>query len=99
MAYLRALLSGLAALVLALLGPALVLSLQQKATGVVVFRALSPLCAFLAMVFFILFFAASRLHRKSLRLLLFWTPTTVISTVGLTLLALFAYAWLRVPRG
>jgi hypothetical protein len=99
-AYLRALLSGVAALLLAILGPPLFISLQhdEKAMGWTGFRVFSPLCAILAIVFFTLFFAASRLHSKSLRLLLFWTPVTVISTLGVGFLALFAYAWLHVPK-
>jgi MFS-type transporter involved in bile tolerance (Atg22 family) len=56
------------------------------------------LCAILAIVFFAVFFAASRLHSKSLKLLLFWTPVTVISTLGLGLLALVVDAWLHVPK-
>ncbi len=101
MAYLRVLLSAVAALVLAILGPPLFFSLQQssKATGLAVFfRAVSPLCTILAIVFFTLFFVTSRVKSKSLRLLLFWMPVTVISTLGLGFLALFAYAWLRVPK-
>jgi len=100
-AYLRVLLSGVAALRLGILGPPLIFSLQhrEKATGLAVFRAFSPLCAILAIVLFALFFAASRLHNKSLRLLLFWTPVTVISALGVGFLALFAYAWLHVPKG
>jgi hypothetical protein len=56
------------------------------------------LSAILAVVFFAMFFAASRLHRKSLRLLLFWTAVTVISTLGLGLLLLVVDAWLYVPK-
>src|SRR5438270_12214164 len=84
-AYLRVLLSAVAALLLAILGPPLFFSLQHpsKATGLALFRAFSPLWAILAIVFFTLFFAASRLNSKSIRLLLFWTPVTVISTLGL----------------
>ena len=101
MAYLRVLLSAVAALLLAIFGPPLFLSLQHgdKAMGWTPFRVFSPLCMILAIVFFALFFAASRLHRKSLRLLLFWTPVTVISTLGIGFFALFAYAWLHVPKG
>jgi hypothetical protein len=100
-AYLRVLLSAVASLLLAIIGPALFFSLQHpsEVTGLGVFRAFSPLSAILAIAFFSLFFAASRLNIKSLRLLLFWTPATVISTLGLGLLALFAYAWLHVPTG
>jgi hypothetical protein len=100
MAYLRALLSVVAALLLAILGPPLLFSVQHPstATGLGVFRVLSPLCAILTVVFFALFFAAGRLNSKSLRLLLFWTPVTLISTFGLGFLGLFAYAWLHIPR-
>ncbi|MGA2965830.1 MAG: hypothetical protein ABSD64_06420 [Terriglobales bacterium] len=100
MAYFRALLSGVAALLLAIFGPPLFISFQHgaKATGIEVFRVFSPLCAILAVVFFAVFFAASRLHSKSLKLLLFWTPVTVISTLGLGLLALVVDAWLHIPK-
>jgi hypothetical protein len=101
MEYLRALLSGVAALLLAILGPPLFLSIQHgaKATGLGAFRFFSPSVAILAIVFFTLFFAASRLHRKWLRLLLFWTPATVVSTLGLGFCALMVFAWLHVPKG
>ncbi len=100
MAYFRAFLSGVAALLLAIFGPPLFISFQhgEKATGIDLFRVFSPLCAILAVVFFAVFFAASRLHSKSLKLLLFWTPVTVISTLGLGLSALVAYAWLHSPK-
>jgi hypothetical protein len=89
------------ALLLAILGPPLVFSLQHPstATGLVLFKAFSPLCAILAVVFFILFFAASRLNSKLLRVLLFWTPVVIVSTIGVSFLSLFAYAWLHVPKG
>ena len=101
MAYLRVLLSAVTALLLAVLGPPVFFSLQHPstATGLGVFKAFSPLRAILAIVFFTLFFAASRLSTKSLRLLLFWLPVIVISTLGLGLLSLFAYAWLHIPKG
>ena len=101
LAYVRALISGVAALLLAMLGPPLFFSSQHRraATGLGVFRAFSPLCAILAIVLFAVFFAASRLHNKLLRVLLFWTPVTVISALGIGFLALFAYAWLHVPKG
>jgi hypothetical protein len=98
--YLRAALSAVAALFVAILGPALVLSFTSKATGLGVFiRVFSPLCGLLAILFFALFFAASRLTSKPLRIFLFWMPVTVISTVGVGIFALFAYAWVRTPSG
>ena len=100
MAYFRALLSGVAALLLAIFGPPLFISFRHgaKATGIDVFRVFSPLCAILAVVFFAVFFAASRLHSKPLRLLLFWTPVTVISTLGLGLSALVVDLWLHASK-
>lgn len=93
MAYVRALLSCVAALLLAIFGPPLFISFRhgEKATGIALFRVFSPLCAVLAILFFAGFFAASRLHTKSLRLLLFWAPVTVISMLGIPLLALVVY--------
>lgn len=101
MAYFRALLSVVAALLLAILGPPLFYSFQsgEKAIGLSVFRVFSPSVGISTILFFALFFAASRLNSKWLRVLLFWTPVTITSTLGLGFLALFAYAWLHVPRG
>jgi len=100
-AYLRSLLSVVAALLLAILGPPLSYSFQSgaKATGLSVFKVFSPSVGISAILFFALFFEASRLNSKWLRVLLFWTPVTIVSTVGFGLLALFAYAWLHVPKG
>ena len=101
MGYVRALLSGIVALLLAILGPPLFLSIQHgaKATGLAAFRVFSPSVAIAAIVFFTLFFAASRLHSKWLRLLLFWTPATVVSMLGIGFCALIVFAWLHVPKG
>jgi len=90
-----------AALLLAILGPPLFYSFQSgaKATGLSVFRVFSPSVGILATLLFALFFAASGLNSKWLRLLLFWTPVTIISTLGFGFLALFAYAWLHAPKG
>jgi hypothetical protein len=99
-ASLRVLLSAVAGLPLAIVGTPLSFFLQHpsKTTGLAAFRVLSPLSTILGVVLFTVFFAASRLKSKSLRLLLFWTPVAVISTLGLGCLALVAYAWLRVPK-
>jgi hypothetical protein len=100
LAYLKVLLRAVAALILAFVGPPLLFELQHpsKTTGLDLFTAFSPLVAILAIVFFTLFFAAGRLKSKPLQVLLFWTPVTVISTFGLGLSALFAYAWLHAPK-
>jgi hypothetical protein len=103
--YVRAALSGLAAVHIALLGPGVVAAFwsmhQQKTTGLgaiaggLVESIFSPLFWILAVSFFVLFFTASRLNSKVLRVILFWTPTVAISTLGVGLFSLFAYAWLH----
>ena len=108
-ALVRVVLSAVAALFVALIGPGLVVSLrdlsQQKATGLAAvaggFSATiwSPLFWILAVLFFALFFAASRLSSKPLRVILFWTPVSVISAVGFGIFALLAYAWVHFRRG
>jgi len=99
--YFRALLSVVAALVLAILGPPLFYFFRSnaKATGLAAFRVFTPSVGILAILFFALFFAASRLNSKWVRVLLFWTPVTIISTLGFGFLVLVAILWLHVPKG
>ena len=109
MAYLRGLLSGVAAIFVALVGPGLLHAFraigQQKATGLGVVwggfleSLLSPQFWVLAILFFSLFFAASRLSSKALRVVLFWTPTVVFSTLGFGFVALLTYLWLHFRKG
>ena len=103
MAYVRIVLCGLAAILIALLGPEFVTAIRshEKATGLAVFvgAIFSPLFWILAISFFALFFTASRLRSKVLRVILFWTPTVTISTLGFGLIALVAYAWLHFEKG
>jgi hypothetical protein len=108
-AYVRATLSGLAAVFIGLLGPWFVIALwnmkEQKATGLAAFAGgllesiFSPLFWILAVSFFALFFTASRFNSKMLRVTLFWTPTVAISMLGFGLFSLFAYAWLQFRKG
>ena len=105
----RGVLSAVAAVVVSLLGPAVVFALRgmnnSKATGLaaVAGEALesffSPLFWILAVSFFALFFAASRLSSKPLRILLFWTPVTAISILGLGIFSFFTFAWIHLRRG
>jgi hypothetical protein len=44
-----------------------------------------------AFLLFLLFIKTSQLHSKALRVLLFWTPTLVGSTLGLLVTALLAW--------
>jgi hypothetical protein len=105
---LRGVLSAVAAIFVAL-GPGLIFALRginnSKATGLAAVAGgfleslFSPLFWILAVSFFALFFAASRLSSKPLRILLFWTPVTAISTLGLGIFSLFTFAWIHFRRG
>ena len=105
MDYVKGVLSATAAIFIAEFVLAWPLLRGSKATGLpaiiglFVESILSPRFWIVGILLFGLFFAASRLHSKLLRLLLFWTPATVISTLGLALVALIAYVWLHVPKG
>jgi hypothetical protein len=107
--YLRGALSGVAAIFVASLGPGLLWAFRglgsQKATGLgVIYGALlesplSPQFWILAILFFCLFFAASRLSSKVLRVALFWTPTLLVSTLGFAFIAFFTYVWILLTKG
>lgn len=109
MTTLRAALSAVAVIVAALVGPGLVVAFRainnSKATGLAAVAGslleslVSPLFWILALSLFALFFSASRLSNKPLRILLFWTPATVISTLGLGTFSLFTYLWIHFRRG
>ena len=100
MAYLRVVLSGVAALFVALLVPLFLLIGSTKTTGFGAITAtflgsiVSPWCWLIAVVSFALFFMASRIGSKVLRILLFWTPTLAISTLGFGICALLTSAWM-----
>ncbi len=96
MAYVRGALSGVAAIFVALLGPGLLAALRDVS---ILESLLSPLFWIVAVSFFTLFFAASRLSSKPLRILLFWTPALAISTLGFGLFVLFTYAWIHFKQG
>jgi hypothetical protein len=106
---LRAVLSAVAAIFAALFGPALFFALldlsPSKATGLAAVAGglaeslFSPLFWILAVAFFALFFAASRLTSKPLRILLFWIPVTAVSMLGVGVFSLFAYVWIHFRRG
>jgi hypothetical protein len=101
MNYVKGILSGFAAIFLAefVPGPWSMFRgiSEQKATGMgavaggLVGSAFSPLFWSLALLFFALFFAASRLENKILRVLLFWIPTLTVSVLGMAIAALFTY--------
>lgn len=103
MSYLKAILSGLTSIVLAEFVPGLWSAFTdisgEKATGLAVVTGglmeglLSPRIWILAVLFFALFFAASRLGNKQLRILLFWIPTLTVTS--LAIVGLFTYFSLR----
>ena len=106
---LRGVLSAVAAILVALLAPGLVDAFRginnSKATGLAAFAGgflealFSPWFWILAILFFALFFAASRLSSKPLRIFLFWTPVTAISMLGLVIFSLVTYVWIHFRKG
>ena len=101
MNYIKGILSGVAAVLLAELVPMFRSVSGTKATGLAVFTyglvesIFSPLFWVMAMVFFVLFFAASRVANKGLRVLLFWIPTLAVFSFSLALAALVTYLFIR----
>ena len=99
MVYVKAILSGMTAVIAAeLLTIWWVLRpWSQKTTGVdlifAVLRAslVSAQPWILAIFLFATFFAASRLDSKTLRVVLFWIPTVTISCIGITLVSFVTY--------
>jgi len=102
---LRGILSGLAAVFLALISSDLVFAFRginnSKAIGLAAVLGgslVSPWFWILAFLFFALFFAASRLNSKQLRIFLFWTPVTAISILGLSIFSLCILLWFHFRR-
>jgi hypothetical protein len=103
--YLRGSLCGVASISAASFGlgvlPALREIDQQKAIGLgavaggLIENLISPQFWLLAILFFGLFFAASRLTSKTLRVVLFWAPTLILSTLGFAFVALLAVVWMH----
>ena len=101
MNYVKGILGGVAAILLAefVLGPWSMFKgiSEQKATGLgavvggIMGNAFSPLFWTLALLFFVLLFAASRLRNKILRVFLFWIPTLTFSVLGMAIMAMFTY--------
>jgi hypothetical protein len=108
MNYVKGILSGLAAIILAECVPGSWSVFrgisQEKATGLAVVAGglaesvFSPLFWILAVLFFALFFAASRLKNKLLRVFLFWIPTLTVSVFCIAIVALFTYLFIRVSH-
>ena len=107
MTYVKAILSAVAALLFALMVPGVYfLFLSLRASEVTGLAAVaggltetlgSPLFWILAMVLFLLFFAASRLQAAAMRVRFFWTPAAVASALSLLLVA--SYGWMVSSHG
>jgi len=101
MDYVKGVLSGLAAIILAELVPGLWSVFrgisEQKATGLaavaghLVESVFSPLFWILAVSFFLLFHAAGRSGNKPVRILVFWIPTVTVTAVSIAIAAFFTY--------
>jgi hypothetical protein len=77
---------------------------QQRAVGLgavvtgLAESVFSPLFWTLVLLFFALFFVASRLGNKILRVFLFWIPTLMVSAFGMAIAALFTYMFMHFKR-
>ena len=97
MNYIKGVLSGLAAILLAEFVLAFKDVSEQKATGLGAIAGgfaasiFSPLLWIFVCLFFALLLAASRLGNKLLRISLFWVPTLLVCVLGSAVLALFTY--------
>ena len=96
MAYIKGILSGLAAIFVAefvFFWPTLS---REKATGLAVLKfllvesILSPRFWIVGVLLFGLFFAASR-GSAVLRVVFFWIPTLTVSALGFSIVAIYAY--------
>jgi hypothetical protein len=106
--YVKGVLSGIAGILFALIGPGLANALSgisaEKATGLAAVAGgfaeafFSPMFWVLAFLAAALLWAASRLNSKVLRIILFWTPTILITTIGFALFALLLYAFVQLRR-
>ena len=105
MVYVKGILCGLTAIFLAECFPGPWFAFrgisQGKATGLAAVAGglaesvFSPLFWILAVIFFALFFAASRLGNRFLRVILFWIPTLTASVVCIASGAVLTYLLIR----
>jgi len=102
---LRGIVSAPAGILIALFAPGLIFSIRNISTskakglsataGGLTTILFTPSFWILAILFFFLFFAASRLGSRVLRVFLFWVPATAISALGIAIFALMVFAWIR----
>jgi uncharacterized membrane protein AbrB (regulator of aidB expression) len=101
MEYVKGILSGFAAIFIAEFAFLWPLLRGSKATGLAALAAFfvesifSPRFWIVGVLLFGLFFAASRLGNKVLRVFLFWIPTLTASCFTISVVALIAYVLVR----
>ena len=105
MNYFKGILSGLTAIIVSELVPGPWSPYRginnSKATGIeplagaLLESLYSPLFWILAITLFAIFFAASRLNHKPLRVVFFWIPTLTTSGLALAIASLVAYLAIR----
>jgi hypothetical protein len=101
MGYIKGILSGLAAIFIAEFVCFWPFLRGSKATGLTAVVTLlvenisSPKFWLVGVLLFWLFFAASRLGNKVLRVFLFWIPTLTVSFFTMAVVALIAYVLVR----
>jgi hypothetical protein len=106
MAYVKGVLAGAAAIFFVPLmsGFCYLIRTQEKATGWAVIRGgliaetLSPLFWIEASCVFGLFFLASRLGSKALRVFLFWIPAIAITSLGCAVIGVMTFVVLHFGR-
>lgn len=104
MNYAKGILSGFTAIVLAEIMPVSPIFQgirNSKATGIAavaggfVENLFSPALWIVAVAIFALFFAASRLGNKPLRIILFWIPTLTVGSISLAIVGLCTFLIIR----
>jgi hypothetical protein len=109
--YIKAALSSLAAMILAMFVPTFWISFrnisQEKATGLAsvaggmfenLFSGLFLILFLLFLLFLAILFLTGRLGNRIQRILLFWVPTITICVFAFASWALFAYAMRHIPH-
>lgn len=102
MNYVKAALGAVAAIIIGTCVNAWPIFSETKATGLAAVvgilkeSLLSPLFWIVTLAAFALFFFASRLGNKTLRVLLFWLPTLAVSGLSITIAVLIACLILNV---
>ncbi len=105
MKFFKGAMSGLAAILLALMAP-LILPAIRSGNNTISIRLetierafVSPGFWLVAIGLFALFFVASRARNRVLQIFGFWIPTLIVVAIGLTLTAVVAYVVMHARQG